>query len=228
MKKYKILSLFLAVVFVFSCFSVTAYAEPQTGLTNTGIDQDYADIDAECFMVTVHYVYADGSKAAEDTVTQFWNGETGTVPSPSIDGFTPDKVTVEATEDGEFTVTYIKNGSGDSGEGGNGGQQGGSVAPAKPIVLKAPVLKKVKKGKKRFTATWTKLSGVKRYEIQYSRNKKFKKGKKYGTKIKKVSASKAKVTIKKLKKGKKYYVRIRAVYPNGVSKWSKAKKVKVK
>ncbi len=113
---------------------------------------------------------------------------------------------------------------------------GHKVAQKTIAKLKAASLKKVKKGKKSFVATWTKVSGVDGYQIQYSTNKKFKKmlkGKKQV--VKKVKVKKAKTTkkkIKKLKAKKTYYVRIRAYKKiNGkvkYSKWSKVKKVKTK
>ncbi len=47
-----------------------------------------------------------------------------------------------------------------------------------------------------------------------------------------MSKNKTKLKVKKLKKGKTYYVRVRAYAKKGgvihVSKWSKAKKVRVK
>ena len=39
-------------------------------------------------------------------------------------------------------------------------------------------IKKLSKGKKKFTVTWAKVSGVKGYQIQYSSDKKFKKNNK--------------------------------------------------
>jgi len=86
---------------------------------------------------------------------------------------------------------------------------------------------KLTKGKKRFKATWKKLDNVNGYQIQYSLKKNMKKAK-----IKNVSASKSKVTIKKLKKKKTYYVRVRA-YKNikgnkYFGAWSKKVKVKTK
>lgn len=92
---------------------------------------------------------------------------------------------------------------------------------------------KLKSGKKSFTVTWKKVKGAKGYQIQYSLNKKFKKGKTYGTKT--ITVKKAKTVkklIKKLKKNKKYFVRVRAYKLNGkkkvTGKWSKVKTVKTK
>ena len=87
----------------------------------------------------------------------------------------------------------------------------------------------VKAGKKSVKVTWKKVKGIKGYQIQYSTNKKFKKGNKTIT-VK--SAKSTSATIKKLKSKKKYYVRMRTYkIVNGkkvYSAWSKAKSVKVK
>lgn len=90
-------------------------------------------------------------------------------------------------------------------------------------------IKKLTSKKANLTITWSKISGVKGYQIQVATDKKFKKNKKTVT-IKKQKTTKK--TMKKLKSGKKYYVRIRTykisknkkVY----SSWTKAKKVKIK
>ncbi len=86
---------------------------------------------------------------------------------------------------------------------------------------------KLKAGKKQLTASWSKVSDISGYEIQYSTSKKMKSAKKV---IAKKSAKST--TIKKLTKGKKYYVRIRTYKTvNGkkiYSDWSKVKNVKVK
>ena len=90
--------------------------------------------------------------------------------------------------------------------------------------LGSPALTKLKKGKKSFTAQWSKANGVDGYQIQYSLKKNFKKA---TTKYSKGN----KLTIKKLKSKKTYYVRVRAYKKingkNVYSAWS-TKKVKVK
>ena len=90
-------------------------------------------------------------------------------------------------------------------------------------------IKKLTSKKANLTITWSKISGVKGYQIQVATDKKFKKNKKIVT-IKKQKTTKK--TIKKLKSGKKYYVRIRTykVSKNKkvYSSWTKAKKVKIK
>ena len=90
-------------------------------------------------------------------------------------------------------------------------------------------IKKLSKGKKKYTVTWAKVSGVKGYQIQYSSDKKFKKNNKSVTVTKQKTT---KATVKKLKSKKKYYVRVRTYKTvNGkkiYSSWSKVKSVKTK
>ncbi len=94
---------------------------------------------------------------------------------------------------------------------------------------KSTKIKKLTKGKKSITATWSKVSGVKGYQIQIATDKKFKKDKKTVT-IKKQKTTKT--TIKKLKANKKYYVRIRTYKvvnkKNVYSSWSSVKSIKTK
>lgn len=104
-----------------------------------------------------------------------------------------------------------------------------TAQPAAPKNNKKVKVASAKAGKKSIKVTWKKVKGIKGYQIQYSTNKKFKKGNKTITVKSKKSTS---ATIKKLKSKKKYYVRMRTykvvkgkkVY----SAWSKAKRVKVK
>ena len=90
-------------------------------------------------------------------------------------------------------------------------------------------IKKLSKGKKKFTVNWAKVSGVKGYQIQYSSDKKFKKNNKSVTVTKQKTT---KATVKKLESKKKYYVRVRTYKTvNGkkiYSSWSKVKSVKTK
>ncbi len=73
---------------------------------------------------------------------------------------------------------------------------------------------------------YKKISGSFGYQIQYSTNKKFKKGNKSA------NTTKLSKTVKKLKSKKKYYVRIRTYRKvNGkkiYSNWSKVKNIKIK
>ena len=97
------------------------------------------------------------------------------------------------------------------------------------VKTKKTSIKKLSKGKKKFTVTWAKVSGVKGYQIQYSSDKKFKKNNKSVTVTKQKTT---KATVKKLKSKKKYYVRVRTYKTvNGkkiYSSWSKVKSVKTK
>ena len=85
-------------------------------------------------------------------------------------------------------------------------------------------IKSLKKGKKSFTAQWSKANGVDGYQVQYGLKKNFK-----GAKTKWSKGTK--LTVKKLKSKKTYYVRVRAYKKingkNYYSSWS-TKKVKVK
>ena len=99
----------------------------------------------------------------------------------------------------------------------------------KTVKPKKTSIKKLSKGKKKFTVTWAKVSGVKGYQIQYSSDKKFKKNNKSVTVTKQKTT---KATVKKLKSKKKYYVRVRTYKTvNGkkiYSSWSKVKSIKTK
>ena len=83
----------------------------------------------EMHKVTVHYIYADGSRAADDAVRDdLAEGTTYSITSPDISGYTPDQSIVNGmmgTEDVEITVTYTRNSSGNSGGGGSNGGGGG-------------------------------------------------------------------------------------------------------
>ena len=83
----------------------------------------------ETHKVTVHYIYADGSRAADDAVRDdLAEGTTYSITSPDISGYTPDQSIVNGmmgTEDVEITVTYTRNSSGNSGGGGSNGGGGG-------------------------------------------------------------------------------------------------------
>ena len=80
---------------------------------------------------------------------------------------------------------------------------------------------KLKKGKKSFKASWSKVSGAKKYELQYSLKKDF-------SKAKTIKTAKNSLRVKKLKKKKTYYVRVRAVNGKAKSQWTAIKKVKTK
>ena len=63
----------------------------------------------DTYTLTVHYVYADNTEARPDSTVQVSCGETYSVASPVIDGYTADPAVVEGTmpaENHEVTVTY--------------------------------------------------------------------------------------------------------------------------
>lgn len=100
----------------------------------------------------------------------------------------------------------------------------------KDYTPKATSLKKVKAGKKKMVVKWKKVGNqISGYQIQYSANKKFKKGVKTSS-VK--GWQKTSKTIKKVKAKKRYYVRIRTYRKvNGktyYSKWSAVKSAKIK
>lgn len=94
---------------------------------------------------------------------------------------------------------------------------------------KSTSIKKLANGKKSFTVTWAKVSGVKGYQIQYSTDKKFKNNNKSVTVNKQKTT---KTTVKKLKSKKTYFLRVRTYKTvNGkkvYSSWSKVKSIKTK
>lgn len=99
----------------------------------------------------------------------------------------------------------------------------GEEVISKPTV-KTPDIKKISTGGKKIKVALKKVSKAKGYEVQISRNKKFKSA---TTK----TTSKKTATFKKLKK-KKYYIRVRSYKVNNkkkvFSKWSKVRTIKVK
>lgn len=94
----------------------------------------------------------------------------------------------------------------------------------KPAKVKVKSAKNVKK--KSVKLSWKKVANAKKYQIQYSLNKKFKTGKKYKTTTK--TTTKVSFTVKKLTKKKKYYFRVRGVNGKVNGSWSKVKSVKIK
>lgn len=68
--------------------------------------------DPETHTITIHYIYEDGSKAAEDYKKDFHEGDEFEVPSPEIEDYTPDQTVVKDTvgnEDKEYFVRYKTN-----------------------------------------------------------------------------------------------------------------------
>lgn len=62
--------------------------------------------------LTIHYVFEDGSKAAEDYSDRLVFEKPYEVTSPAVEGYTPDQAVVSGkmpAEHAEFTVTYTRN-----------------------------------------------------------------------------------------------------------------------
>lgn len=67
--------------------------------------------DPETHTITIHYIYEDGTKAAEDYKQDFYEGDEFEVLSPEIDDHTPDFTVIKDTvgnEDKEYFVRYSK------------------------------------------------------------------------------------------------------------------------
>ena len=114
------------------------------------------------------------------------------------------------------------------------GNYTGAITKKFSILPKPAALASVRAAKKAMKVRWKKQSArmsratVTGYQIQYSRDKKFKKA----AKIKTVKGyKKTSQKIRRLKSGKTYYVRVRTYMKTGgctyYSKWSKVKKVKI-
>ena len=73
--------------------------------------------------------------------------------------------------------------------------------------------------KKSVKVTWKKAAGTKKYQVQYSLNKKFKKSKTKKT-------GKLTIVLSKLAGGKKYFVRVRGINGSDKGPWSKTKTFK--
>ena len=93
-----------------------SFRMPSKTVTLVGVwtmDVDEGDtplVEPDTFKLTVHYVYADGSTAAEDSVKDgLLAGDSYSVVSPVLEGYTVDYELVAGTmpgEDLEFTVVY--------------------------------------------------------------------------------------------------------------------------
>ena len=103
--------------------------------------------------------------------------------------------------------------------------KGTAPKPAVKKIGQAKISSAKNSKKKTVTLSWKKASNAKKYQIQYSLNKKFSKAKKYKTKT--ITSSKLKVTVKKLTGKKTYYFRVRGINGKNVGKWSAVKKVKI-
>ena len=115
--------------------------------------------------------------------------------------------------DGQVTCVYCN---------GTGSDSSGVGSAMKPTITS------IYAAKKGFVVEWSYPHHCSGYQVQYSRNKKFKNA----GKVKIKGESKSSKTVKKLKSKKVYYVRVRSyTTKNGktaYSKWSPSKKVKTK
>lgn len=97
------------------------------------------------YKLTIHYVYADGSKAAEDYTTALAAKATYSVNSAAIAGYTVDKATVSGTmeaKDVEITVTYtaipveskpVEESSKPTDESSNPEEESSTTPPVRPV-----------------------------------------------------------------------------------------------
>ena len=100
--------------------------------------------------------------------------------------------------------------------------------------MKAPVLKKLRAKKNKVQVTWNRikknkagkklLAQIKYIEVQAATDPEFK----AIVATREVGKKKTKATLMGLQRKTVYYVRVRYVGADGVSKWSKVKKVKTK
>lgn len=199
-----------------------------TGYVLEAVDKEVVEVEygtAYAFKLTIAQGYKKDSSFAVKV-----NGEV-------IEANTEGVYTVEVTENIEVTVEGVVADVPDTtAPGGNPGTTpngGGTTKPQTPNgqkttaatnkTLKKTTVKKAtkKKASKKISITFKKVTGAKKYKVQISTTKKFKKI------LVKKTVKKIKVTIKskKIKNKKKLYVRVRAV---GAKTWSKPKKVRIK
>jgi len=88
-------------------------------------DLDYTVVYNNTFKITIVYVYADGSAAAEPYVATVGYGSSFDVSSPTLAGYTPDRSSISGmmgASNLDYKVTYASASPG--GNGGNGGASG--------------------------------------------------------------------------------------------------------
>ncbi|SNU05000.1 Leucine rich repeat-containing protein [Lachnospiraceae bacterium] len=187
-------------------------------------DDDHIDTEAEKIIVTIQEVTATPTTEVEATSTTVPSATPSKEPSGKVTPLaTPTSVvkpsataTVTPTTKSAPTITPTK-------------EPTPIVTPEQTVKKpNTPTLKSVKNKKtKKITIKWKKVKGVKGYQVQYALDKDFTET------VKTKSLSKTSLTVKKLKKTKTYYVRVRSYVKDSnnkkvYSKWSKAKKVKIK
>jgi len=97
--------------------SVTFYLSDGSGTSekeNTEEETNNTTEDSTTYTVTVRYVYSDGAVATGTKTETYSDGESYSITSPTIEGYTPDTAVVSGTiasSDVDVTVTYSKNSS---------------------------------------------------------------------------------------------------------------------
>ena len=187
--------------------TVTAKEDYLTGGTSSGVTYDPPELSEE---------FDTESEQPSKPSAPSGDGSTGT---PSGDGSSGISSGSQGqTGNGGTSSSGVAQGQGSTGF--QNGTQAGEKADKKPE--KVTSLKAKNNRKKTVALSWKKVRGAKKYQIQYSQTKKFKKAK---TK----TVKKVKCTITKLAKKKTWYFRVRAISSGGKKgSWSKAVKVKIR
>lgn len=157
-----------------------------------------------------------------DDALGFVNTETGAVDD-SLMSFQPEQLLrginacVRASEKSEKMLPIEKAAY-------TASEDGVYTLPAEPAAasLGKAKISKLTSAKKQLTVKFGKVSGAKKYKVQISTDKKFKKNV-----ITKTTAAQ-KLTVKKLKAKKVYYVRVQAVSGKKTGAYSAVKKIRVK
>ena len=148
-----------------------------------------------------------------------------------------EKQVEKLTKEKQALEEQIKEQAGGTGQkeqtGENSHESASGKTVKKPTAVKVTVpgtsITKLKKGKKKMTVKWKKVSGAAGYQIQYSQSGSFSSGNKM---VNVAASKKAKLKVKKLQKKKIYFVHIRTYKKVGgktyYSKWSATRSVKVK
>ena len=186
-------------------------------LTLVKVEDIQTSVDPTSNNVTSADVTSPDATSADVTSPDATSADVTQPDATSADVTQPDATSADATSADETTTPKVTTAK-------------PTVKPttAKPTTKKAS-LKKTKISKKitkklsskKIKLTFKKVKGAKKYTVQVSTSKKFKKV------LYKKTVKKTKVTLssKKLKNKKKLYVRVKAV---GAKKWSKVVKIKVK
>ena len=164
------------------------------------------------------------TKETNETEDNNTTKETGTTTSEESKTTTVEETTTEkeTTTVPEVTTTK-KDDVPETTENVTTGNKTNASTTAKKALKKTKITKKSKKklASKKIKLTFKKVTGAKKYIVQVSTSKKFKKVL-YKRVVRKTKAT---LSSKKIKNKKKLYVRVKAV---GASKWSKPARIKIK